>query len=1721
MRRFLLFIWLLILVSFAMPANAGIELIRSGSYLVNMGVVPQTVGNGLKPYGLVYDLLKNHNVPVKWVINPSKGKDGVDFSHNGTLYAGGTFVIPAEYRTPAVNAVLASWAAQGVVGNTSSADLSLPVYKTLTHAPTWVLDRTSGSLAVAYFNNAGIPASAYGGSSATGWKDPSQLTACDDIFVMPHADVSWNTHNNLRTWNSTAKGNIWTGCHAASQLENITDAGGTTQLNFLTTTGMVPATSHQDGTLPFQYGAHGQPVMQFVRSLDNAVNNGTEKVYLPQNGGAWRPTTTLGVFNNSHTNIPGLSAGPSAALAFGRGFGNNNNGWVMYEAGHNLNNTGTIAERVAAQRAFFNFSFFSAADKNAAFDIQLNNIPQVVYPATPYNISFTVPSTVDLSAYSIQWTSSNGGSFSPSANQQNVVFTSLPTSGYSIISVSLTDACGRVVFASQGIYTCPDNFTPANAGADRMVCLQDTIHLAGNAPTAGTGTWRQISGPNTAVIANVNQPNSTVSNLVAGTYTFTWSIGNSACTGTPDTVVITMSAATVAGTTSGAANVCAGANSGNVLLNNHTGSVVQWEQSTNNGTTWTAIANTTASLAYTNLTTTTWYRALVRSGACASLYSSHVAINTFQPVTIADAGPDRTTCLQDTIKLNNNLPAIGTGSWSMVSGPSNATFTVENDTSVLGNLKNGTYTLVWTISNGVCPPSTDTVIINIQSASPNCGCNVSFPPDLVDCNNSTVVTANNPNYRPVYSSNNPSDRYSWTITGGPFSYQAGSGKNSRFPNINFQSGYIYTISVEFTNPSGTCRATMTMYRSVAINAEIIQPVNNDTTITCMEATQVNLLGSVAGPYNSIVWRTTGTGTFNNTSILNPVYTFSAADRLNGMVRLTMRAYANINGNCSADDSAFLIVRITPTVIGRDTSIARCSNTPVDYMPFATPSGSTFSWTSQVISGNVSGNSDSGTNRINDVLINHSSFEDAVVQYTVIPYNGPCVGNPFTVIVRVRPNPVVPVSDLTLCTGTAMNVPVADSIGTSTYTWSSSVVSGNASGFSQQNTPVPATTIADVLINTTNAPAVVRYRITAVSAYECSGPPSEFLVNVYPQVSAAVAGADRSICAKDSVHLNATPTTSGTSQWYQYDGPTTADFANYYQHNSAVSSMQAGTYQFIWQVTNDVCPDSRDTVIFQLNESTVAGIAEGDATACYGANTGNVELTGYAGDITHWESSTNNGATWTVINNTSAVQPYNNITATTWYRALVQNATCAAEYSNHVVVTVVPQNTVANAGPDATICLPATYQLAANTPTSGAGTWSQVSGPSTVVFANNGQPTTNISGLTPGVYSFEWTIANGICEDSRDTVVITIDSLTVAGTTGVDTTVCATANSGIITLSGNVGSIVRWEASTDNGATWTNFPNTTTTENFTGLTTTTWYRALVQSGVCAALYSDTTIITVVPAVTPANAGPDATVCLPATYQLAANTPTSGSGTWSQISGPSTVVFSNIQHPTSNISNLVPGTYSFEWTITNGICEDSKDTVLITIDSLTVAGTTDVDTTVCATANSGTITLSGNVGSIVRWEASTDNGATWTNIANTTATANFSGLTTTTWYRALVQSGVCAALYSDTTIITVVPAVTPANAGPDAIVCLPATYQLAANIPTSGIGTWSQVSGPSTVSFSSIQDPASSINNLVPGTYSFAWTISNGICADSRDTVVIELSSLTVPGTLADNDTVCAV
>jgi hypothetical protein len=112
------------------------------------------------------------------------------------------------------------------------------------------------------------------------------------------------------------------------------------------------------------------------------------------------------------------------------------------------------------------------------------------------------------------------------------------------------------------------------------------------------------------------------------------------------------------------------------------------------------------------------------------------------------------------------------------------------------------------------------------------------------------------------------------------------------------------------------------------------------------------------------------------------------------------------------------------------------------------------------------------------------------------------------------------------------------------------------------------------------------------------------------------------------------------------------------------------------LTDGTCPPVNSTVaVITVSTQPNAGTLSGGTTVCGGSNNGFLILSGHSGGtVARWESSTDNFATTpTVIANTLAYYEFNNVTATTYYRAVVVNGSCEA-YSNVQTVTIGPSTT---------------------------------------------------------------------------------------------------------------------------------------------------------------------------------------------------------------------------------------------------------------------------------------------------------------------------------------------------------------------------------------------------------------------------------------------------------------
>jgi len=218
-------------------------------------------------------------------------------------------------------------------------------------------------------------------------------------------------------------------------------------------------------------------------------------------------------------------------------------------------------------------------------------------------------------------------------------------------------------------------------------------------------------------------------------------------------------------------------------------------------------------------------------------------------------------------------------------------------------------------------------------------------------------------------------------------------------------------------------------------------------------------------------------------------------------------------------------------------------------------------------------------------------------------------------------------------------------------------------------------------------------------------------------------------------------------------------------------------------------------------------------------------------------------------------------------------------------------------------------------------------------------------------------------------------------------------------------------------------------------------------------------------------------------------TVGIGTWTQVSGPGTAFFSNVNGATSTVQVTAVGTYVFQWTEVNGECSDSDQITVIFYQVPSPnpgfgGSECDLDFQLGATPSIGTGT----------WSASGPGNATYSpnaNDPNAVVTVDAYGTYTLTWTE---NNGGCTNAAS---ITVVFDQQTTANAGNGGNECdLNFTFNAA---PSVGTGLWTS-SGPGLATFTNSSSPTATVTVSNYGSYTFTWTETYGNCV-SVDIVTV--------------------
>jgi hypothetical protein len=261
--------------------------------------------------------------------------------------------------------------------------------------------------------------------------------------------------------------------------------------------------------------------------------------------------------------------------------------------------------------------------------------------------------------------------------------------------------------------------------------------------------------------------------------------------------------------------------------------------------------------------------------------------------------------------------------------------------------------------------------------------------------------------------------------------------------------------------------------------------------------------------------------------------------------------------------------------------------------------------------------------------------------------------------------------------------------------------------------------------------------------------------------------------------------------------------------------------------------------------------------------------------------------------------------------------------------------------------------------------------------------------------------------------------------GGDINVCSGSNSTTLTLNGYTGSIARWESSFDNFFTaGTTISSTSSTITVTNLTKTTYYRVIVNSTsptTCSSLPTSSVFLSVKPTKSGTIFAVNNSICAGGQVELTLSGQQGNVNKWQRSTD--NVNWNDISNTTTTLTETInsAGTYYYRVQVQTPNCgsavnSDSK-TITVTSGTPPVGGSVS-SATHTSTTNSGTLSLSSYTGTIVKWQRSTNDGVTWTDITNTSSTYSYSNIATKTLFRAQLQSGTCGFAYSSNGVVTII-------------------------------------------------------------------------------------------------------
>ncbi|MBI4748121.1 MAG: hypothetical protein HY774_06500 [Acidobacteria bacterium] len=375
---------------------------------------------------------------------------------------------------------------------------------------------------------------------------------------------------------------------------------------------------------------------------------------------------------------------------------------------------------------------------------------------------------------------------------------------------------------------------------------------------------------------------------------------------------------------------------------------------------------------------------------------------------------------------------------------------------------------------------------------------------------------------------------------------------------------------------------------------------------------------------------------------------------------------------------------------------------------------------------------------------------------------------------------------------------------------------------------------------------------------------------------------------------------------------------------------------------------------------------------------------------------------------------------------------------------------------------------------------------------------NSTAVTPAVSNVPFTTGQSF----------TINAPPTTATVGGPQTICA---SGITTgLGGNTPTVGTGTWSIDGGGTGTFNPNATTpnaTFTHTGGTGPVTVRWTISSPMCTSS-SATVAITINQPPTTATVGGPKTICANGTTTgLGGNTPSSGTGNWSVVSGGTGTFNPNATTANATFTHTGgTGPVTVRWTISSSPCTpNSTADVTVTITPGPTTATVGGPQTVCV--NGTTLGLGGNVPVVGSGSWSVAGGGTGIfspNAVTPNATFTHTGGAGPVMVQWTISNGSCTAS-SAIVMVFITQAPTATAGGPQTICANGTTTGLGGNTPAVGTGSWSVMGGGTGTFSPNATTPNATFSHTGGnGPVTVRWTVTNLPCANATADVVITIT-----------------